>query len=979
MRKIIFTLLTIFIAHLSFSQTVTILVDSTGKRAISPCLYGRNEGFDQTTQFLKDAGLRFARVGGGNNMSAYNWRQKITVHPDWFNNVYGSGWNGSGWDGYAQKINDTFPNMVGMFAFQLLGRAASSNQHNFGDWEYMQAHPGWSGTGQNLAGGGTPDPNGGSKALVDGDINLFSKPWPADSSVAILNHWFGANGLGFNKDKFQYWSMDNEADVWNGTHDWAMPTLISVSAFMDRYIELAKKAKALYPGIKLCGPVTTSEWQWYKWSNESIWINGRYYPWIEYFIKRLGDEYKATGIKLVDVIDIHNYPYYNKDAESLQGHRIYYDTNYDYPGSNGIKTSTGGWDNSLTKQYIFKRFNDWCNEHFGTNHGITVGLSEWSPGPNEPNYAAVIYASHLGTFANNGVELFSPWTWFTGMWETLHLFSRYAKEFSIQSTSTLEDSVSAYSSINANADSMTIFLVNRSIKNLQNASVKVTNMAIYGTYQTLSLYNLPQNETFVSHTSNALKPGTVSALDSVFTAALPPLSVTAVLLQKKVQPVFIRPGKNPVCQGDNNIIFSIPQKQGASYKWTYSGTGVIIDNDTLNAININFSDTATSGTLTVNAKYPADSTWTLDITVGTPVAQPSIITAEKDSVCKGDSNITYSVTNDPAVAYNWTYSGTGTIISNGNSNAINVNYGSSATSGILTVTASNNGCSNSRTTTVAVNSLPAQPGVISASKSPVCIGDNGVTYSVTNDAGVTYNWTYSGTGATISNATTNAVSVNYSNTATSGTIKVNAINAGGCSSSRSLTVTVNAPPAQPSIITARKNPVSQGDIGITYSVINNAGVTYAWTYSGTGASIFNSTYSTISVNYSNTATSGKLKVTVANGTGCVDTSSNYQTFDVMVNKLTAINNISASGNIFNVNYGYGKREITLSYKITNGSPVIIDIIDLQGRLITHIENTYRKPGVYSIPFNSIALPKGIYIVRFNAGQTVVQKKVLLSD
>jgi len=156
-------------------------------------------------------------------MSAYNWRQKLTVHPDWFNNVYGTDW-----DAYAQKINDIFPNMQGMFAFQLLGRAASSDQHNFPDYTYMQAHPGWNGWGQNLAGGGIPDTTkGSSKALVDGDIDLFSKPWPADSSVTILKHWFGANGKGFKKEKFQYWSMDNEPDVWNGTHNWAMPTLIS--------------------------------------------------------------------------------------------------------------------------------------------------------------------------------------------------------------------------------------------------------------------------------------------------------------------------------------------------------------------------------------------------------------------------------------------------------------------------------------------------------------------------------------------------------------------------------------------------------------------------------------------------------------------------------------------------------------------------------------------------------------------------------
>jgi hypothetical protein len=578
MKKIIFTVLAICIVHLSFSQTVTITVDANqNKRAISPYIYGRNESFDHTTQFLKDAGLRFARTNGGNNASGYNWRKRLSIHPDWYNNVYVNDW-----DATAKNINDNFTDMQGMFAFQLLGRVASNTNNNFNDWAYNQSQY-WSGVGQNLAGGGTPDPNGGSKALVDGNINLFSQVWPADSSVAILNYWFGTNGKGFNRNKFQYWSMDNEVDVWNGTHDWAMPTLISTSAFMDRYITLAKKAKALYPGIKLCGPVTTSEWQWYKWSNESIYINGRYYPWIEYFIKRLGDEYKATGIKLVDVIDIHNYPWYNNDVEALQGHRIYYDTNYDYPGSNGIKTSTGGWDNSLTKQYIFKRFNDWCNEHFGTNHGITVGLSEWSPGPNEPNYAAVIYASHLGTFANNGVELFSPWTWFTGMWETLHLFSRYAKEFSIQSTSSQENVVSAYSSVNANTDAMTIILVNRSTSNQQNVSVTVNNFPISGSYNTLALYNLPGNETFVSHTSNALKAGTVSASNNVFTATLPPLSVTAVLLNKSCTPTTITPyvqvdggswqqTSSVTVNSGATVKFGPQPVSGGSWSWTGCGT-----------------------------------------------------------------------------------------------------------------------------------------------------------------------------------------------------------------------------------------------------------------------------------------------------------------------------------------------------------------------------------------------------------------------
>lgn len=511
------------------AQAVTVTVNATqNKRLISPSIYGKNDFLDKTTQFYKDAGLRFVRMNGGNNATGYNWRKKITVHPDWYNNVHTSDW-----DAMAQKVNNNFSNIQGMFAFQLLGRVASNTNNNFDDWGYNQAAY-WEGVGQNLAGGGTPNPDGGTKAKIEGNTNLFTKPWPADSSVAILNHWFGSNGLRLNKNKFVYWNMDNEVDIWNGTHDYAMPTLISASAFMDRYIELAKKAKALYPGIKLCGPVATSEWQWYNWSNESIYVNGRYYSWIEYFIKRLGDEYKATGIKLVDVVDIHNYPSYNgNDAAALQGHRIYYDDTYDYPSSNGIRKINGGWDETITKQYIFKRIEGWLAEHFGANHGVTTGVSEWGTmSSTNANLESVIYASHLGTFANNGVELFSPWNWSVGMWETLHLFSRNAKKYSISSTSSLENTVSAYSSINENADSLTVIVVNRDMNASRSVTINLNNFNVAnGNYTTLQLASLPNTETFVSHTQNALKSSTVAVSSNSLTITVPALSTTAILLK----------------------------------------------------------------------------------------------------------------------------------------------------------------------------------------------------------------------------------------------------------------------------------------------------------------------------------------------------------------------------------------------------------------------------------------------------------------
>jgi hypothetical protein len=541
------------------AQDVTVTVDATAdKKAVSPYIYGRNESFDKPATFYKDAGLRFARMNAGNNATKYNWRRKITSHPDWYNNVYSYDW-----DTTSKKIAANNPEMQVMWAFQLLGKVAKTNSYNFNDWSYNQSQW-WDGVAQNLAGGGTPNTaNPKGKALVEGDTSKYLMSWPADSTVEILNHWFGANGIGLNKNNFLYWNMDNEPDIWNGTHDDVMPNLITASEFMDRFISVAKKARALFPGIKICGPVTTSEWQWYKWGSESININGKYYCWLEYFIKRLADEQKASGIRLLDVVDLHNYPYAPSDLDALQLHRMYYDKNYVYPGANGVKTINGGWDNSQTKEYIFQRINDWLTQYFGADHGITLGISEWSPASSNPNVASVVYGSHLGTFANNGVEIFSPWSWFNGMWETLHLYSRYAKNYSVSSTSSLENSVSAYSTINEAIDSMTVIIVNRDMNSAHKVIININGFSAgNGNHSTLQLSALPSTETFISHTSNALKKNTVAVNLNTFSITVPALSTTAVLLTNSTT------GISELKSGASEIkIFPNPAKDIINISW----------------------------------------------------------------------------------------------------------------------------------------------------------------------------------------------------------------------------------------------------------------------------------------------------------------------------------------------------------------------------------------------------------------------------
>jgi hypothetical protein len=541
-------ILLMFSVSLSFSQTpVRIDIDLTkGTKPVSPFIYGKNgvlpstflsSGTNADITKAKEAGVRFVRQSGGNNSTKYNWRNQLSSHPDWYNNVYANNWNNA-----ARNMLDKMPGVSGMWAFQLLGKSAANTQHNFNDGAY-NGSKWWDGVNQNLAGGGKVNPAGGNKALTEGNPDLYLMDWPADSTVGILDKWFGPKGLGYDQTKFQYWNMDNEPEIWNGTHDDVMPKQCTAEEFMQRYFKVAKAARAKYPDIKLVGPIPANEWQWYSYSGGSK-INNISIPWLEFFIRRIAEEEKATGIRLLDVIDLHYYPSSTDAATCVQFHRVFFDRNYVYPEANGLHTLNGGWDTSLSKEYILGRCSDWLTKYLGADHGIELAVTECglSNDMNDANVLSVWYASTMGEFMKNGVRIFTPWSWKVGMWEALHLFSRYNQENYVQATSADETMVSAYPTVNATADSMTVVLINRSLTDQKTVSINFNGFTVGNTNFTMySLSKLGTTETFVSHTKNALVKSQIAGAPEI-SVAMAPMSVNSIVL--KSSGTAVKPGLN---------------------------------------------------------------------------------------------------------------------------------------------------------------------------------------------------------------------------------------------------------------------------------------------------------------------------------------------------------------------------------------------------------------------------------------------------
>jgi hypothetical protein len=244
-------------------------------------------------------------------------------------------------------------------------------------------------------------------------------------------------------------------------------------------------------------------------------------------------------VRLLDVLDFHFYPGTSNDHDVTQLHRVWFDTTYNYPGANGCKLVNGSWDNNQTKEYVMERSRRWLAKYMGADNHVGFAVSEHGALSGSAGAIALWYASMLGTFADQGATIFTPWDWYPGQWEVLHLFSMYAKATRVLSASALDTMVSAYSSINAAGDSVTVFLVNRFPSTVQQAQISFSGFTPQsGTDSALELSGLPATETFTA-TSSALKRRSVNVTGSAPPAIdLPAYSITAVLFKGTSAGVF---------------------------------------------------------------------------------------------------------------------------------------------------------------------------------------------------------------------------------------------------------------------------------------------------------------------------------------------------------------------------------------------------------------------------------------------------------
>lgn len=165
-----------------------------------------------------------------------------------------------------------------------------------------------------------------------------------------------------------------------------------------------------------------------------------------------------------------------------------------------------------------------------------------------------------------------------------------------------------------------------------------------------------------------------------------------------------------ICQGQTAVNYVVPTINYAElYSWTLpDGTSGASNT---NSIDVDYGASAISGNITVKGLnvcgFEGESS-VLAITVNSVPVNTGNISGDA-AVCQGQSDVTYTFNEIAnATSYVWTLpdGATGT----NSTNSINVNYGVSASSGIITAKGINScGESNVSTLAITVNSKPATP------------------------------------------------------------------------------------------------------------------------------------------------------------------------------------------------------------------------------------------------------------------------------
>jgi hypothetical protein len=564
------------VTHGSRAATVSVAIDpDQGRVPISPYIYGTNQDLPGITAF--------ARRQGGNRMTGYNWENNASNA--------GSDWNQSS-DDYmtsALGIPSSQANvpaktitffhdqslaagtpyslvtlqMAGYVAADKNGTVSSAEAAPSARWVAVK-------TTKPSAFVSSPDLNDGS-VYLDELLNLLVQRYgPASSATGIKGY-----------------DLDNEPDLWSSTHPRLHPTQPTCAELVAKSVDLAKAVKRVDPSADTLGFVSYGFNGYYNFQNATDWATertkGNYGWFIDYYLDQLRQASTTAGVRLLDVLDLHNY----SEAQG-GGARVTDSTDYTNTACNRarIQAPRAFWDptyveNSWIGQYYasYMPFLPKIQASVATFYpGTKLAFSEYNFGGEGHISGGLAQADILGVFGQRGVYLATLWPLHSDLSYSAAAFKLYlnydgagGKFGSTAVSTTASDPVnaSAYAAIEgSSANRLHVVALNKSDTATTTVTFHIAGATSYTSARVFAF----------DATSAALTERTAGTAiaGNTFSYDLPPLTAAHFVLTAAtatMPTIVLQPAAVSVDRGAN-VVLSVLATGAQSYQWQKDGTDV---------------------------------------------------------------------------------------------------------------------------------------------------------------------------------------------------------------------------------------------------------------------------------------------------------------------------------------------------------------------------------------------------------------------
>ena len=392
------------------SRVVPAKIDCSAKRLkISPYIYGFayypfKDEKEQSAQWQINGTVR---RWGGNTTSTYNWKREAwNTGDDWFfeNN------RASHQTFLDENLSHNVASAVTIPMLGWVSKDVSSSSFPISAYGPQAASDSWR-------------PDAGNGRQKDGKPIEPRSPTIAYEPISpeFVAQW--VKSIRAKDDQIrrrQVWMyiLDNEPMLWNKTHRDIHPSPTSYDELLQRTIDYGAAIRKQDPDALIAGP---AEWGWtgYYYSAKDLKGFGRLgrllrldrrahgdLPVVAYYLKALAEYEKKTGIRILDVLDLHGYPY----ADGIGSERA-----DPHMAELRIRSTRMLWDSTYTDEswvkepvMLLPRMREWIDRYYP---GRGMSLGEWKFGGESDISGALAIAQSLGNFAKYGLTSAFYWVY----------------------------------------------------------------------------------------------------------------------------------------------------------------------------------------------------------------------------------------------------------------------------------------------------------------------------------------------------------------------------------------------------------------------------------------------------------------------------------------------------------------------------------------------------------------------------------------